>query len=70
MAHNTIRKVIDMAAFTGVKKFVWSLVVLALALIVLFFALAWLHNMFSGNIIGQFAGGVGARASGQSYSFQ
>lgn len=58
-----------MAAFSNAKKFAWSLVALALALIVLFFALAWLHNTFAGNIVGQTAGAVGARASGQSYSF-
>lgn len=59
-----------MAAFSSAKKFAWSLVALALALIVLFFALAWLHNTFSGNIIGSGAGAIGARASGQSYNFQ
>lgn len=59
-----------MASFgSGVKRFAWSLVMLALALIVLFFTLAWLHNTFSSNIVGQVAGGVGARASGQSYQF-
>ena len=58
-----------MAFGTGVKKFAWSLTVLALALVVLFFTLAWLHNTFSGNAIGSFAGAVGSRASGQAYQF-
>lgn len=58
-----------MAMLSGAKKFAWSLAILALALIVLFFSLAWLHSTFSGNIIGQGAGAVGARASGQSYNF-
>lgn len=59
-----------MAAFTAAKKFAWSLIALMIALIVLFFALAWLHNTFSGNVVGQGAGFLGARASGQSYQYQ
>lgn len=59
-----------MAAFSTAKKFAWSLVALAIALVVLWFSLAWLHQTFSGNIIGQGAGVIGARASGQSYQFQ
>ena len=59
-----------MAAFTTAKKFAWSLVALALALIVLFFVLAWLHTTFSGNVVGQSAGFVGGAASGQRYQFK
>ena len=58
-----------MAALSNAKKFAWSLVALSLALIVLFFVLAWLHTTFSGNIIGTSAGVVGSRASGQAYQF-
>lgn len=58
-----------MAAFSTAKKFAWSLVALALALVVLFFVLAWLHTTFSSNFIGTGAGVLGARASGQSYQF-
>ena len=58
-----------MAAFSTARKFAWSLTALLIALIVLWFALAWLHSTFSSNIIGQTAGVLGSRGSGQSYQF-
>ena len=58
-----------MAAFGTAKKFAWSLIALALALMVLFFVLAWLHTTFSGNVLGSGAGFVGGAASGQRYQF-
>ena len=51
------------------KKYTESMIALIIALIIIFFVLYQLHSHFSGNIIGQSAGVLGARASGQSYSF-
>jgi uncharacterized transporter YbjL len=59
-----------MAVLSSAKKFAWSLVALMIALIVLFFALAWLHSTFSGNVVGQGAGFLGGAASGQRYNYQ
>ena len=60
-----------MARITSVAgRYANALVVLSISLIILFFLLNWLHNTFGGNIVGQAAGTVGARASGQSYTFQ
>lgn len=59
-----------MAKITTVAgKFAWSLILLAIGLIVLFVVLAWLHNTFGSNVIGQFAGAVGSRASGSAEGF-
>lgn len=50
-------------------KYAWALVMLAVALMVLWFLLNWLHQTFGTNFVGQFAGTVGALGTGQSYTF-
>jgi hypothetical protein len=46
-----------------------ALVMLTVSLVVLWFLLNWLHNQFSGNIIGTSAGTVGSLATGSKYQF-
>jgi hypothetical protein len=42
---------------------------LVISLIIIWFLLNWLHQKFSGNIIGTTAGTVGGLATGQKYNF-
>ena len=53
-----------------VSKYAQSLVALIIALVVIFFVLNFLHMKFGGNVVGTYAGDVGALASGQKYTFQ
>lgn len=46
-----------------------AIILLGVSLVVLWFVLNWLHNQFSGNIVGQAAGKFGSLATGQSYHF-
>lgn len=50
-------------------KFVWALITLMLALIILFFALAWMHKTFGTNVVGNVADWLGKRSTGQAYQF-
>lgn len=59
-----------MAGLTSkASKLAWVLIVLMFSLMILFFVLAWLHQVFGGNIVGQTADFFGKRATGQAYQF-